>query len=133
LQAPKTPDWTNETADALKYEGLPPLKLQSRSGVVVFTNVSEIFVPDSELNIRQIFSAEGAGAGVAMVRGGKIMCTGTEAACAQSYAGEDATFVNLEGGSIAPSAIAFGSPLGLGEIAGESTYIHFWLHLRCKS
>jgi len=42
---PKTPDFSKDARDAVKYDGLPPLELhKSASDIIIFTNVSSVFL-----------------------------------------------------------------------------------------
>ena len=125
-KVPSTPNFDKEVEETLKHDGLPPLEpTQSKSGTVVFTNVTSIFLRE-EYAVREAFVADASdalGAGVVVVRGGELACFGSAAsACASSaLAEDDAEFVDLEGGSIAPGLVSTGSPLGLQEIDQEAS------------
>ncbi|KAI5118175.1 hypothetical protein M0805_008416 [Coniferiporia weirii] len=121
---PKTPDFTKETADALKYEGLPPLVPEkSVTGTVVFTNVKSVTVRAATSGgIVSAFEAQDDGKlGVFVVVNGKAACTGSQSACASFLGAPDAEFVDLKGGAISPGLVSYGSVLGLEEIRGEAS------------
>ncbi|KAF9017784.1 hypothetical protein BDZ89DRAFT_1165551 [Hymenopellis radicata] len=114
-KVPETPDFEKEAKDAVKYDGLPPLTAQKTSDIVVFTNVSNVFVKQDNAVVNTLSDAAG---GVVVVKGGNIVCSGScPEAFSPSYAA--AEFIDLEGGSISPGLISFGSPLGLEHIMGE--------------
>ncbi|GLB37491.1 putative amidohydrolase family protein [Lyophyllum shimeji] len=119
---PKVPDFDEEAAEAVKYEGLPPLApRRSTAGVTVFTNVTSVYgrTPDA---VEVLFTANGApDLGVAVARNGSLMCSGTFADCLLSFDPPDVTYVDLEGGSISPGLVSFGSPLGLHHIEAEDS------------
>ncbi|KAF9029564.1 composite domain of metallo-dependent hydrolase [Hymenopellis radicata] len=107
-KVPETPDFEKEAKDAVKYDGLPPLTAQKTSDVVVFTNVSNVFVKQDNAVVNTLSEAAG---GVVVVKGGNIVCSGScPNAFSSSYAA--AEFIDLEGGSISSS-------LGLEHIMGE--------------
>ncbi|KAK0494473.1 carbohydrate esterase family 9 protein [Armillaria luteobubalina] len=117
--APKTPGFDQEAIDAIKYDGLPPLQAKiSTSDIVIFTNVTSVFVK-SRRRIEQVFSAASDGAGIVVVKDGKFVCRGTEP-CTEVYS-ESVRRVNLMGGSIAPGLTGVGSPLGLVDIDYEDS------------
>ena len=82
-----------------------------------------------DFGIEEIFSVDaemGGEEGVVVVENGKIVCVGSRSdACVR--AAMDSTAVplvlDLEGGSISPGLVSFGSQLGLAEIAMESSTI----------
>ncbi|KAF4563368.1 hypothetical protein EYR40_006911 [Pleurotus pulmonarius] len=121
---PETPNFDKERADAIKYEGLPPLvPSKAKSDVVIFSNVSSLFVKSSG-TIKQVFVTSAFGErGVVVVKGGKLICSGASSSCQKSIQAFDQSSetIDVEGGSIAPGLLTFGSPLGLQEIAGEAT------------
>ena len=125
-KVPNTPNFDKEVEETLKHDGLPPLEpVQSKSSTVVFTNVSSIFLCE-DYSIREAFVAnvsEPLVAAIVVVRGGQLACFGSATSpCASSVrADEEAEFVDLEGGSIAPGLVSTGAPLGLQEIDGEES------------
>ncbi|KAK0220507.1 carbohydrate esterase family 9 protein [Armillaria fumosa] len=113
--APKTPSFDQEAVEAVKYDGLPPLQAKiSTSDIVIFTNVTSVFVK-SRWRIEQVFSAASDGPGIVVVKDGKVVCRGTEP-CTEVHSDSSVRRVNLMGGSIAPGLTAVGSPLGLADI-----------------
>jgi hypothetical protein len=118
-ELPDVPDWKREREEALLWEGLPPLKVDQVPETVVFTNVSTVLVRGAE-GIEHLFhpSTQDRAKGVVIVSAGKIICAGVDNIC-NSLVTNGAKLVDLEGGSIAPAFISFGSDLGLQEIAYE--------------
>ncbi|KAG6832611.1 hypothetical protein H0H92_014447 [Tricholoma furcatifolium] len=116
---PKTPNFDKEAELALEYDGLPPLKSSdAESGVVVFTNVSSIFLRDG-VTVREVFTATAQDAHASVIiTNGQVTCVGD---CSDVSVAPDARHVNLEGGSISPNLVTYGSPLGLEEISGEAS------------
>lgn len=98
---PKTPDFSREAEDALKYEGLPPLvPMRCKSDLVFFTNVSSVFVKHGD-GIREAFSAsEASGSGNVVVEKGEIICMGDASTCSVTKYDSNIQHVDLEGGSI---------------------------------
>lgn len=99
--APTAPNFDKEIADAIKYEGLPPLEPQpAKSDVVVFRNVGTIFLKNpATRRVSEVFTSASAG-GVVVVEKGRIVCSGTQAACSAALSRSDALHIDLEGGSI---------------------------------
>jgi hypothetical protein len=98
---PKTPDFSQEAKNALKYEGLPPLvpKL-SNPDLVIFTNVSSVFVKQGD-GILEAFSISEAGvSGNVVVEKGEIICVGVASTCSVTKQDSNIQHVDLEGGSI---------------------------------
>ncbi|KAG5648502.1 hypothetical protein DXG03_003113 [Asterophora parasitica] len=118
-RTPKTPNFDKEAEDALKYDGLPPLEpKEDDSGVVVFTNISSIYLRRGHA-IREVFSvASEKESGTLVVENGAVICAGD---CSEVSIAGGSRRVNLEGGSISPGLVTFGSPLGLVEIQGEAS------------
>ncbi|KAJ7636949.1 carbohydrate esterase family 9 protein [Roridomyces roridus] len=114
-RVPTAPNWEKEIADAIKYEGLPPLEPKTTKGkAVVFRNVGSIYLKDS-VGVKEVFVAESKG-GIVVVEEGQITCSGS---CPQALLRADAIHLDLEGGSISPGLTTYGSPLGLTHISGE--------------
>ncbi|KAJ7253708.1 carbohydrate esterase family 9 protein [Mycena haematopus] len=117
---PVTPNWDNATADTIEYEGLPPLEPETaKSDIVVFRNVGSIFLKNEKTRrISEVYTSA-SDEGVIVFEKGRIVCSGSLEKCpaALSYAG--ALYIDLEGGSISPGLVSYGSPLGLTHIGGE--------------
>jgi hypothetical protein len=98
---PKMPDFSREADNALKYDGLPPLALRrSDSDLVVFTNVSSVFLKQDG-GIREAFSASEAGvSGNVVVEKGEIVCMGAVSTCSVTKHDSNVQRVDLEGGTI---------------------------------
>jgi len=124
-KAPVTPNFDKEAAQAVKYEGLPPLQPSRRARNVVFVNVKNVWSRmDDGVGIEQTFDASTLDRSsdkeytVVVVENGNIKCTGTRLTCrVENLVGYET--VDLEGGSLVPGLTSFGSPLGLGDIDGE--------------
>lgn len=122
-----TPDFDKEAAQAVEYEGLPPLQPSKRVRNVVFTNVKSVWSRvDDGVGIEQTFDASALDGTsdkkrtVVVVENGNLKCTGTRLTCAvESLVGYET--IDLEGGSLTPGLTSFGAPLGLGDIDGESS------------
>ncbi|KAI1784449.1 composite domain of metallo-dependent hydrolase [Ganoderma leucocontextum] len=124
---PKVPNFDREAADALKYDGLPPLEpkaAHAHAHTVVFANVTAVFVRSpsgsgSGSGVEQLVNAGSEGGGVPLsvvVRAGRLVCVG-----APSSACVKVDVVDLEGGAISPGLTTYGSALGLEEIQGEAS------------
>lgn len=98
---PKTPDFSQDAKNALKYEGLPPLvPMRSYSDLVVFTNVSSVFVKHDN-DIREAFSAsETSVSGNVVVEKGEIVCMGDALTCSVTNYDSNIQLVDLKGGRI---------------------------------
>ncbi|KAJ7793926.1 hypothetical protein B0H14DRAFT_2392986 [Mycena olivaceomarginata] len=120
--APTAPNFDKEIADAIKYEGLPPLEPQpAKSDVVVFRNVGTIFLKNpATRRVSEVFTSASAG-GVVVVEKGRIVCSGTQAACPAALSRSDALHLDLEGGFISPGLVSYGSDLGRTHIPGEAS------------
>lgn len=116
LEVPKQPTWDKERKAAIAWDGLPPLQGRRVPDRVLFRNVKEIWSAGSEGIMQAFVSPKGAsGAGDVIVEHGRITCTGLE--CGQDL--EGATMVDLDGGSLFPGLMTYGSPISLEEIEGE--------------
>lgn len=106
-KSPATPNFDKEAYEALKYDGLPPLKTgRTTSGVVIFTNVTDVYIR-SEGSIREVYSGVVTPSSrIVVVDKGAIVCDGSEPLCYQNFEGIEAEYVNLEGGSL--SYVLFG-------------------------
>jgi hypothetical protein len=121
-KSPKVPIFDKEASEAVKYEGLPPLRpRKSTTETTIFTNVKSTYIISTGA-VHEAFSALNETAfGVVVTRNGSIVCSGTQQTCLTSTALDDTdvTIVDLEGGSISPGFVSFGSPLGLQHIDAE--------------
>ena len=108
---PKTPSWDEEAKQAVKYEGLPPLK-GDRVSSVAFTNIKSVWSRDETGNLKESLGNEG----VMHFVDGALACSSPS--CPSTFS-DDTKIVDLEGGSMGPGLISFGSPLGLEEIEQE--------------
>ncbi|KAG8926199.1 hypothetical protein FRC02_009071 [Tulasnella sp. 418] len=112
--APTIPDRTKEAEDALKYDGLPPLK-PTVSRNVVFVNVNRIWTRGKGSLESRISKT-----GVAHFIDGKLVCSSFDGdlPCPPTF-GADVKVIDLEGGSLAPGLTSFGGYLGVMEIEQE--------------
>ncbi|KAG8958226.1 hypothetical protein FRC03_009340 [Tulasnella sp. 419] len=112
--APTIPDRTKEAEDALKYDGLPPLK-PTVSRNVVFVNVNRIWTRGNGSVESRISKT-----GVAHFIDGKLVCSSFDGnlPCPPTF-GADVKVIDLEGGSLAPGLTSFGGYLGVMEIEQE--------------
>jgi len=115
-RVPYTPNWDQERGEAIDWDGLPPLEGRKMTSKVVFAGVKEVWQRKNNGDVVDIFRSSAGGVlGTVVVEGGKFTCVGH--ACADVSG--DATILNLNGGSISPGLMSYGSPLGLEEIADE--------------
>ena len=121
-KTPKVPVFDKEAGDAVRYEGLPPLRpRKSATETTVFTNVNTVYTRASGAVQRSFSAQDESTSGVVVTRNGSMVCFGARESCLMTRILEDAdvTFVDLEGGSISPGFVSFGSPLGLQHIDQE--------------
>ncbi|KAF7984922.1 hypothetical protein HWV62_9825 [Athelia sp. TMB] len=123
---PTPPDFDAEAAAVIRYNGLPPLeprKLERRRDVM-FTNVNSIFFRPTNEENGDIELLEHAGASeeweTVVVRNGTIICNGSGSRCREGSE-DDVEIVDLQGGSLSPGLITYGSPIGLVEMRLEPT------------
>ncbi|KAG6845918.1 hypothetical protein H0H87_000724 [Tephrocybe sp. NHM501043] len=117
--APETPKFDDEVERTLLYDGLPPLKPSNDdSNVVVFSNVSSVYLRKGHAVVEAFTATLEGNHGTVIVDSGVITCAGD---CSDASKVHNARRIDLEGGSVSPGLLTFGSPLGLGEIAGESS------------
>lgn len=128
--SPETPDFEQEAKDAVKYDGLPPLAPKSKKDAVLFVNVKTILTAEdgaiSEATLYE--NANGALGGVVAVRSGRVICSGSKEACGTALTESAFEVVDLEGGSIAPGLVSFGSEMGLSEIIAEASTIDGYVY-----
>jgi imidazolonepropionase-like amidohydrolase len=109
---PTPPDFTDEAAEAVAHDGLPPLHARRAvHGRVVFERVSKVIVRGGSEPLTDT-------AGVVCVKDGSVFGIGA-AACGAEF--DSAERIDLKGGAISPGLVAFGPPLGLEEISAESS------------
>ncbi|KAF9450406.1 carbohydrate esterase family 9 protein [Macrolepiota fuliginosa MF-IS2] len=119
---PKVPRFDKEAAEAVKYEGLPPLEPAKKLlGTVVFTNVKSVYRPGAYGVQGQTITEGNAELGVVVVQNGTIACSSLQDTCLTGslLTDPDVTMVDLGGGSISPGFVSYGSPLGLEDITSE--------------
>lgn len=120
---PKVPNFGREAERAVAHDGLPPLEPRtvSRAKSTVFLNVKRVLKRD-DTGLRSMFGSDTL-SGVVVVEKGRIVCAGNHALCGLQYLDHDVSreveYVDLEGGSIAPGLVTFGSPVGLEQINEE--------------
>jgi len=119
-QAPSVPNFDDEAAAVVEYNGLPPLEPRKKiSGQVLFTNVSAFFSRQGD-EISKISLTEARQARiVVLVKNGHVQCVGTKSSCPVSS--DDLDMVDLKGGTVSPGLISFGSPLGTTQILAEES------------
>ena len=126
-EVPKVPTWDTEREEAVEFEGLPPLgPKQSVAGKVVLNNVKSVWVRTGEEGVKPRWTGRNEDErGTVVLAGGRIFCAGTEGRCLDAAEDVDVTrgdvVIDLQGGSVGPGLLTFGSPLGIEEIAGEAT------------
>ncbi|KAJ7684011.1 carbohydrate esterase family 9 protein [Mycena rosella] len=114
---PDVPDWDKEREQALKYEGLPPLTGRKQGKKIVFINVREVCYNGADGRMEQVIQS-GLQLLNVVVENGKIRCVGDDMGCPLDAFDAD-EYVDLDGGSVSPGMMTFGSSLGLEEIQSE--------------
>lgn len=103
--------------------GLPPLApAKVATELVLFTNVTSFYSRHGSGDT----SLSTLSAGTVVFRNGKLetLCLVSDSCLASSLTAtelNEATVLDLEGGSIAPGLVSFGAPLGLQEIDQEAS------------
>ncbi|KAJ3528819.1 hypothetical protein NMY22_g9254 [Coprinellus aureogranulatus] len=123
---PRVPNFREEAAKAVLYEGLPPLEPEKSlvDKVTVFLNVKGLVQRTKDglkaTELQTSFDEANAG-GIVVIEQGKVVCAGGAAICGLQnlQARNDVESVDLEGGSIVPGLTTYGSLLGLEEIKLE--------------
>ncbi|KAH9484599.1 hypothetical protein JR316_0004081 [Psilocybe cubensis] len=122
---PVVPNWDIEANEAVKWEGLPPLRASQLTGKVVISGINSLVgfndggMEDGE-QIETVFEDEEGSGRTIVVDGGKIVCIQHSADdCTAEINDDAAKYIDLEGGTIAPGLTTYGSPLGLVEIQLE--------------
>ncbi|KAH6915125.1 hypothetical protein BKA70DRAFT_566770 [Coprinopsis sp. MPI-PUGE-AT-0042] len=118
-RAPPVPNWDKEREEALRWEGLPPLKGRKDIDRVIFTNVTKVWSRKIGGKVEDLWSSDASHENIAnrvdvLVEKGRISCIGS---CA--YQIQDAEAIDLKGGMISPGLMSYGSSIGLAEIEGE--------------
>ena len=122
---PRVPNFDSEAAKAVEYEGLPPLlPNESYIGDVLFKNVKNLFLRETDGDrIQDAFTTQGIRSGVVLVLNGTVACFGPENSCSEGEfidsRARTVRIIDLKGGSISPTLVSYGSPLGLSEIQRE--------------
>ena len=128
-EIPHVPNWDTERAEAVEYEGLPPLgPKKTVKGKVVLKNVREVWIRNEEGVKERWFAEPGQRSGTVVLVNGAIACVGAEGWCLTEEIGggnkdPEQLEVDLEGGAVGPGLMTFGSPLGIEEIAGERGWV----------
>jgi hypothetical protein len=119
---PRLPKFDEEAEEALKYDGVPPLEPKKATArAVAFTNVRQVMQRSKE-GITSLFSAESESEhGTVIVQDGKIACAGAADSCSSQLNDMEVETVDLEGGSIMPGLVSYGSRLGLQHIDLEDS------------
>ncbi|KAF6761228.1 hypothetical protein DFP72DRAFT_959128 [Ephemerocybe angulata] len=124
--APEVPNFDEEAKDAIKYDGLPPLEThKSKKDVVIFTNVTSLHIRVGSHIIKEVFDVSSAGTSSkgqsVVVKDGEVQCFSGQEECLASFVNPSVEWVSLEGGSISPALVSYGSFLGLHEIDQEKS------------
>ncbi|KAF6761161.1 amidohydrolase [Ephemerocybe angulata] len=126
---PRVPNFRKEAERVVAYDGLPPLEVKKTpiEKATVFLNVKTV-TRRTQIGVQTSFTAQpgavegpNSSLGVVLVEKGRIACAGDQATCGLHTLRErkDIEYVDLEGGSIAPGLVTFGSPVGLEQINEE--------------
>lgn len=93
---PNVPNHDGEAAEAIEYDGLPPLMpKKAEFDTVLFKNVKNIFLR-VENHVQNTFSVQGKEFAIVIVRNGSISCAGTRISCSMMDL-SDAHIVDLQG------------------------------------
>ncbi|KAG6833912.1 hypothetical protein H0H87_007923 [Tephrocybe sp. NHM501043] len=114
---PSVPNWDKERKKAIEWDGLPPLQSNPIKSRVRFSNVKAVLRRDLKgggVNA-QFNAASDSELGEIIVENGQIVCVGLSCS---TFTGS-AKVIDLQGGSISPGFMTYGSPLGMEEMAGE--------------
>lgn len=123
LAVPQAPNWDNERSKTIEHEGLPPLTTDTKSGWVVFRNVTGLFI--NSINGEYQNSLRGQTNGqlcTVVVFKGRIVCADFPERCLpprKDVATQGIDIIDADGGSIWPAMMSYGSPIGIEEIQGE--------------
>lgn len=115
-RTPRVPNFNNDAQKAVDYEGLPPLvpKKSPIDTTIIFKNVKSLYQKKGGIIEQILFPQDMGGFSTVVIRNGSIVCSGDEL-CSKVAPLDPSTFltIDLEGGSISPGFVSFGSPLGL--------------------
>jgi hypothetical protein len=118
-QTPPVPNFDKEAQEAVEHDGLPPLEpTTTTTRLVVFINVQSVFMSRASGVERLFLATDESALGTVVAEKGQVTCVGV---CSMNIA--DATVIDLEGGSISPGLVSFGSPLGLEHIQAEQSTV----------
>jgi hypothetical protein len=118
---PRTPNFTAQAKDAVKYDGLPPLKPR-RARRVLFLNVKNVWEKDiSEQKIvrRAVENLSSGQYYSVLVADGKLECISPN--CEGALVAGEYETIDLNGGSLNPGLLTYGSQAGLEEIRAEKS------------
>ena len=131
---PRVPNWGGEAQRVVEWDGLPPLEVvepenqrHAKERTTVFINVGSVMrrstTGNAVVTTLGASNVQGSSYGMVVVEKGQITCQGTELECGlselQMNSPDAIQFVDLEGGSVTPGLVSFGSPLGLETITNE--------------
>jgi len=124
-KSPRVPNFDDEAQRAVVHEGLPPLvpKKMPLDSTLIFKNVKSIHVVKKGI-VEQMHFAQAATEFMTVVtHNGSISCYGDEEKCMVSniLGGTDVSVIDLDGGSLSPGLVTYGSPVGLQHIDQESS------------
>ena len=115
-RTPRVPNFNNDAQKAVNYEGLPPLvpKKIPINTSIIFKNVKSFYQKMGGVIEQVLLPQKTGNFSTIMIRNGSIVCSGDEL-CSKVAPLDPASLltIDLEGGSISPGFVSFGSPLGL--------------------
>lgn len=93
---------------------------KTKVGSVAFSNVSQVYSLDGEKGARKIIAQSGNDAAPlsVLIAEGEVVCVAHDSSLCPNI-GSANRAINLNGGTLIPGAVAFGSPLGLADIMPE--------------
>ena len=122
-RTPRVPNFDNDAQKVVNYEGLPPLapKKSPINTTIIFKNVKSLYQRKGGVIEQALFPQKTGGFSTIMIRNGSIVCSGDELLCSKVAPLDSVSLltIDLEGGSISPGFVSFGSPLGLQHIDQE--------------
>lgn len=122
-QTPRVPNFDKEAEKVVAYEGLPPLEPKKTilDSTIIFQNVKSIYQIRNGV-IQQIYLTQSTELGSVVTHNGSIVCYGGRSENCTGLLDADVqhvTVIDLDGGSISPGFVSYGSPLGLENINQE--------------